>query len=61
MSREDTAKPEGRQKRLTQEDQRRVLTHELDEILQRVDRLRILDSRSPDEILGYDQHGLSHE
>lgn len=31
---------------------------ELDEILRRVDSLPILDPRSPDEIVGYDENGL---
>jgi hypothetical protein len=31
---------------------------DLDEILRRVDSLPILDSRSPDEILGYDEYGI---
>jgi hypothetical protein len=31
---------------------------EIDEILRRVDSLRVLDSRSEDEFLGYDEHGL---
>ena len=26
--------------------------------LRRVDSLRVLDARTPDEILGYDEHGL---
>jgi hypothetical protein len=30
----------------------------LEEILHRVDQLPVLDSRSPEEILGYDEHGL---
>jgi hypothetical protein len=30
----------------------------LEEILQRVDALPTLDTRSEDEILGYDQHGV---
>ena len=34
-----------------------VLSH-LEEILHRVDRLPILDPRSPDEIIGYDENGL---
>jgi hypothetical protein len=25
-----------------------------------VDQLPVLDSRSPDQILGYDEHGLPH-
>jgi antitoxin VapB len=33
---------------------------ELARIAQRVKRLPIIDSRSPDEILGYDDHGLPH-
>jgi len=35
-----------------------ILTSQLEEILARVDRLAVLDKRSPDEILGYDEHGL---
>jgi hypothetical protein len=31
---------------------------EIDEILRRVDSLPTLDSRRPDEILGYDERGL---
>lgn len=31
---------------------------DLDDILRRVDSLPILDPRSPDEILGYDENGL---
>jgi antitoxin VapB len=31
---------------------------EIDEIMRRVDALPVLDSRSEDEILGYDEHGL---
>ncbi|MGA7859288.1 MAG: hypothetical protein WCA11_15235 [Terracidiphilus sp.] len=31
---------------------------ELEEILRRVDSLPVLDSRTEDEILGYDEHGL---
>ena len=31
---------------------------DLDEILRRVDSLPIVDSRSADEILGYDENGL---
>jgi antitoxin VapB len=30
----------------------------LEEILRRVDQLPVLDARSADEILGYDEHGL---
>jgi hypothetical protein len=31
---------------------------QLEDILRRVDHLPVLDARSPDEILGYDDHGL---
>jgi len=31
---------------------------EIDEILRRVDSLPVLDSRTADEIIGYDEHGL---
>jgi len=35
-----------------------ILSSQLEEILRRVDQLPILDSRTADEILGYDEHGL---
>jgi antitoxin VapB len=35
-----------------------LLLSQLQEILRRVDALPILDPRSPDEIVGYDEHGL---
>lgn len=47
-----------RLERLKQERRRQIIRAQLEEILDRVDRLPILDSRSPDEILGYDEHGL---
>ena len=31
---------------------------EVDRILDRVAQLPVLDARSPDEIIGYDEHGL---
>jgi len=49
---------EERLERLKQARRQLILTGQLEEILQRVDRLPVLDSRSPDEILGYDEHGL---
>ena len=49
---------EERLARLKQQRRSQVLRNHLDEILQRVDRLPVLDSRTPDEILGYDEHGL---
>ena len=30
----------------------------IDEIVERVKRLPVLDDRSPDEIIGYNEHGL---
>ncbi|MGA8270238.1 MAG: hypothetical protein WB919_01690 [Candidatus Sulfotelmatobacter sp.] len=34
------------------------LKDDLDEILRRVDSLPVIDSRSEDEIIGYNQYGL---
>jgi antitoxin VapB len=36
----------------------KIVLSQLQEILDRVDRLPVLDSRTPDEIIGYDEHGL---
>jgi antitoxin VapB len=44
--------------RLRRERSRKRLADELDEIALHCARLPILDSRTPDEILGYDDHGL---
>lgn len=49
---------EERLDRLRQQRRSQILTGQLEEILNRVDRLPVLDSRGPDEILGYDEHGL---
>jgi antitoxin (DNA-binding transcriptional repressor) of toxin-antitoxin stability system len=38
----------------------RKLIRDLEKILRRVDRLPVLDDRSPDEIIGYDKDGLPH-
>lgn len=35
-----------------------VLASQIEDLLRRVDAMPTLDSRSPDEILGYDEHGL---
>lgn len=35
-----------------------ILADQIDDLLRRVDALPRLDPRSPDEILGYDEHGL---
>ncbi|HEX6142599.1 MAG TPA: type II toxin-antitoxin system VapB family antitoxin [Geminicoccaceae bacterium] len=37
---------------------RRRLADELDDIARRCARLPVLDPRPPDEIIGYDEHGL---
>jgi len=49
---------EERLQRLKQDRRAHILAGQLEEILARVDRLAVLDKRSPDEILGYDEHGL---
>ena len=49
---------EERLERLKQERRSQILASQLEEILRRVDQLPTLDSRTPDEILGYDEHGL---
>lgn len=38
----------------------RVLLREIEDILRRVDAMPRLDDRLPEEILGYDDHGLPH-
>jgi antitoxin VapB len=49
---------EERLERLKQQRRGQILASQLEEILRRVDQLPILDHRTPDEILGYDEHGL---
>jgi antitoxin VapB len=49
---------EERLDRLNHEQRSKTMAHQLQEILQRVDRLPILDSRTPEEIVGYDENGL---
>jgi antitoxin VapB len=49
---------EERLERLKQQRRSPLLSTQLEEILRRVDQLPILDSRTPDEIVGYDEHGL---
>jgi antitoxin VapB len=44
--------------RLKRERRSQIVVGQLKEILRRVDQLPILDSRSPDQILGYDEEGL---
>jgi antitoxin VapB len=47
-----------RLERLNRQRQDRNVANQLAEILRRVDRLPVLDPRSPDEIVGYDENGL---
>jgi antitoxin VapB len=49
---------EERLERLKQERRSRILTGQIEEILQRVDHLPVLDARTPEEIVGYDENGL---
>jgi antitoxin VapB len=49
---------EERLDRLNRERGRQNLMSQLEEILQRMDQLPVLDSRTPEEIIGYDEHGL---
>jgi len=49
---------EERLERLKQQRRSQLLSSQLEEILRRVDQLPILDSRTADEILGYDDDGL---
>lgn len=49
---------EERRDRLRNQRRSQILASQLEEILRRVDQLPVLDSRSPDDILGYDEHGL---
>lgn len=51
---------EERLERLKQQRRSQILRSHLEDILRRVDQLPVLDSRTPDEILGYDEHGLPH-
>jgi antitoxin VapB len=47
-----------RLKRLKIRRRNRALTGQIEDLLRRVDALPTLDTRSPDEILGYDENGL---
>jgi antitoxin VapB len=51
---------EERLERLKQQRRSQILSGQLEDILRRVDQLPVLDSRTPDEVLGYDEHGLPH-
>ena len=47
-----------RLERLKRRRKSQIIVSQLREILHRVDQLPVLDSRSPDEIIGYDENGL---
>ncbi len=47
-----------RLERLNQQQRSRNLATQLQEILRRVDQLPVLDSRTPEEIVGYDENGF---
>lgn len=47
-----------RMNRIVRKKKRRFLKEELDEIVKRFSALPILDDRTPDEIIGYDENGL---
>ena len=49
---------EERLERMKKERRHQLLSGQLQEILRRVDQLPVLDSRTPEEIVGYDEHGL---
>ena len=49
---------EERLERIRQQRRNQILSSQLEDILRRVDALPVVDSRTPDEILGYDEHGL---
>jgi antitoxin VapB len=49
---------EERWQRLKTKRRSRILTGQLQDLLRRVDAMPDLDTRSPDEILGYDEHGM---
>lgn len=51
---------EERLERLKTQRRTPAIVTQLEDILRRVDQLPVLDSRTPDEILGYDDHGLPH-
>jgi antitoxin VapB len=47
-----------RLERMNHGSRERLVLSQLEEIVRRVDQLPVLDSRSQDEILGYDEHGV---
>jgi antitoxin VapB len=49
---------EERLERLRHQRKGQAVLSQLEDILRRVDKLPVLDHRTPDEIVGYDEHGL---
>jgi antitoxin VapB len=49
---------EERLERLKQKRKNPLILTQLEDIIRRVDQLPVLDDRSPDEIVGYDESGL---
>jgi antitoxin VapB len=49
---------EERLEKLKQQRRSQTLSSQLEEILRRVDQLPVLDDRTSDEIIGYDENGL---
>ena len=47
-----------RWERLGKEQRQHILREQVEEILRRMDALPILDDRSAEEIIGYDEHGI---
>jgi antitoxin VapB len=47
-----------RLERMKHESREHLMLSQLEEIVRRVDQMPVLDSRSPDEILGYDENGV---
>jgi antitoxin VapB len=48
-----------RLRQLPQRNHERIMVEKLEDILRRVDALPVLDTRSEDEILGYDEQGIA--
>jgi len=49
---------EERLERLKQQRRSEILTAQLEEIVRRVQQLPVLDARTPEELIGYNEHGL---
>ena len=51
---------EQKARRVKKQRQQRVLASQIAEIFHRLDAMPRLDTRTDDEILGYDEHGIPH-